>query len=88
MPITTLMNYLPPKEFISSRTFIYKVGDNFDSNELQQRLSAGGYRRVQTVYEHGEFALRGSIIDIYPMGVANPFRIDLLQTIPTYTLVF
>ena len=79
VPITTLMNYLPPKEFISSRTFIYKVGDNFDSNELQQRLSASGYRRVQTVYEHGEFALRGSIIDIYPMGVANPFRIDLFD---------
>ena len=79
VPITTLMNYLPPKEFISSRTFIYKVGDNFDSNELQKRLSVGGYRRVQTVYEHGEFALRGSIIDIYPMGVANPFRIDLFD---------
>ena len=44
---------------------------------MRLKLEANGYHCVDTVYEHGEFALRGSIMDIFPMGSSMPFRVDL-----------
>ena len=79
IPLTTLMHRISPTDFVSSRTFSYKIGDQLDRQKLQDQLSRAGYKRVDTVYEHGEFAFRGSIIDIFPMGVKTPFRMDLLD---------
>jgi transcription-repair coupling factor (superfamily II helicase) len=79
VPLPTLMHRLAPTDFIASRTFSYQVGELLDREELQQQLSRAGYNRVETVYEHGEYAFRGSLIDIYPMGAKQPFRIDLLD---------
>ena len=79
VPLPTLMHRLAPTDFIASRTFAYEVGELLDRDELQQQLSRAGYNRVDTVYEHGEYAFRGSLIDIYPMGAVQPFRIDLLD---------
>ena len=79
VPLPTLMHRLAPTDFIASRTFSYQVGELLDRDELQQQLSRAGYNRVETVYEHGEYAFRGSLIDIYPMGAKQPFRIDLLD---------
>ena len=79
VPLPTLMHRLAPIDFIASRTFSYQVGELLDRDELQQQLSRAGYNRVETVYEHGEYAFRGSLIDIYPMGAKQPFRIDLLD---------
>ena len=79
IPLTTLMHRISPTDFVSSRTFSYKIGDQLDRQKLQEQLSRAGYKRVDTVYEHGEFAFRGSIIDVFPMGVKTPFRMDLLD---------
>ena len=79
LSVTTLMSRLSPTNFISSRSFKYAIGEKLNLTKLKDQLSENGYRRVETVYEHGEYALRGSIIDVFPMGVDKPFRIDLFD---------
>lgn len=79
VPLQTLMHRLAPTDFVASRTFSYSVGELIDRETLRQQLSHAGYCKVDTVYGHGEYAFRGSIIDIYPMGCVTPFRIDLLD---------
>jgi transcription-repair coupling factor (superfamily II helicase) len=79
VPMTTLMHRVAPIDFVASRTFSYNIGDQLDRSLLQDQLARAGYKRVDTVYEHGEFAFRGSIIDVFPMGVKTPFRMDLLD---------
>ena len=79
VPMPTLMHRIAPIDFVASRTFNYAIGDDLDRAKLQEQLSRAGYLRVDTVFEHGEFAFRGSLIDIFPMGANNPFRIDLLD---------
>ena len=79
VPLQTLMHRLAPTEFIASRTFSYEVGELIDREQLRQQLSHAGYRKVETVFNHGEYAFRGALIDVYPMGYATPFRLDLLD---------
>ena len=79
VPLQTLMHRLAPIDFVASRTFNYAIGEQIDRETLRQQLSHAGYHKVDTVFGHGEYAFRGSIIDIYPMGCATPFRIDLLD---------
>ena len=68
VPLSTLMHRIAPTDFVASRTFSYKLGEDLDRAHLQDQLGRAGYKRVDTVFEHGEFAFRGSIIDIFPMG--------------------
>lgn len=77
--ITTLMCQLPPREYIENNSFALKNGDNLDFNILRLDLEKYGYRCVEKVMEHGEFAVRGSILDLFPMGSDQPFRIDLFD---------
>ena len=79
VPLPTLMHRLAPIEFLASRHFDYQVDATLDRDHLHKQLTRAGYQRVETVYEHGEYAFRGSIIDIFPMGEKTPFRIDLLD---------
>jgi len=79
VPMPTLLHRIAPIDFVASRTFKYEVGEDLDRVHLLDQLSRAGYSRVETVFEHGEFAFRGSLIDIFPMGAKNPFRIDLLD---------
>ena len=79
VPVTTLMLRLPPVEFVAQRAFEYHTGDQLNIDQLRTKLERSGYRCVETVVEHGEFTLRGSLIDIYPMGAKLPFRIDLFD---------
>ena len=79
VPLSTLMHRIAPTDFVASRTFSYQLGEDLDRVLLQDQLGRAGYKRVDTVFEHGEFAFRGSIIDIFPMGEKTPFRIDLLD---------
>ncbi len=79
VPFATLMHRLAPTDFVTSRTFNYQLGDHLDREKLLDQLGRAGYKRVDTVYEHGEYAFRGSLIDIFPMGVKNPFRMDLMD---------
>ncbi|HEY3486837.1 MAG TPA: transcription-repair coupling factor, partial [Gammaproteobacteria bacterium] len=75
----TLLQRLPPIEYIRQFVFHIKKGDQLDITRFREQLIAGGYRHVAQVMEHGEFAIRGSIIDIFPMGSTRPYRLDLLD---------
>jgi len=79
VPVTTLMHRLLPIDYLKAHSLSLKCGDNFNVNVMRRQLENSGYRCVNTVYEHGEFAVRGSIMDIYPMGSRLPYRIDLLD---------
>jgi transcription-repair coupling factor (superfamily II helicase) len=79
IPLPSLIHKLPPTDFLVSRLFDYQVNETLDRDKLHNQLNKAGYQRVDTVYEHGEYAFRGSIIDIFPMGEKAPFRIDLLD---------
>ncbi|UTA49395.1 transcription-repair coupling factor [Simiduia sp. 21SJ11W-1] len=78
-PVTTLLYRLAPVSFVTGNTLILKTGQQFDLNEQARLLEATGYRRVDTVFEHGEFAIRGALMDIYPSGSERPLRIDLFD---------
>ncbi len=79
VPVTTLMMRLPPKSYLSSNVFVLKKGDKYQLHDVRQQLTDTGYHLVEQVYEHGEFAIRGSILDIFPTGVNMPLRIELFD---------
>ena len=68
-----------PTEFIYGKAIKYRVGGTLNSHALRSALESVGYINVQQVMAHGEFAVRGSIIDLFPMGSASPLRIDLFD---------
>ncbi len=78
-PATMLMKRLPPPAFITGNTFRFQVGDRIDRELLRRTLERAGYRAADTVYEHGEFAVRGALIDVFPMGADQPLRLDLFD---------
>jgi transcription-repair coupling factor (superfamily II helicase) len=77
--ISTIMQRLAPQEFLDGHSFVLKCGDKLNQDILRTRLANAGYQNVSQVREHGEFAIRGSIIDLFPMGSEEPFRIDLFD---------
>ena len=79
VPVNTLMQRLAPPLHITGNSFMLKVGDTFDMEATRSRLVSCGYRQRDNVYEHGEFAVRGAIMDIFPMGADQPFRIELFD---------
>jgi transcription-repair coupling factor (superfamily II helicase) len=79
VPVSTLMQRLPPVRWIDERVLMLKPGDRIDLATEARRLEHAGYRRVGQVIEPGDFAIRGSLIDLYPSGSALPFRIELLD---------
>ncbi len=79
VPITTLMQRTPPVHYVAGNSLMLEVGQELDTESLVRNLSLNGYRAVDTVYEHGEYAIRGSLLDIYPMGTDLPYRIDLFD---------
>ncbi|MDC3332950.1 transcription-repair coupling factor [bacterium] len=79
VPITTLMHRLLPNSYLDGQSLHIEEGETFNTDEMRRKLEKSGYRCVNTVYEHGEFALRGALMDIFPMGSQYPFRIDLLD---------
>ncbi|MGB0894629.1 MAG: transcription-repair coupling factor [Parashewanella sp.] len=79
VPINTLMVKLPPKSFLTGNVLLLKNGDKYPLTNMRQQLVDTGYHHVEQVYEHGEFAVRGSIIDIFPTGSKQPLRIELFD---------
>ncbi|MEQ1739196.1 MAG: transcription-repair coupling factor [Methyloglobulus sp.] len=79
VPVTTLMHQLAPREHVLANSFAIKVGDNFNLELNRIKLESVGYQCVSQVYQHGEFAVRGSIVDLFPMGSKVPFRIELFD---------
>jgi len=76
---STLMQRLPPANFILTKSLILKVGDKLERESFREKLVNAGYTSVDMVYQHGEFAVRGSLIDIYPMGSRACYRIELFD---------
>jgi transcription-repair coupling factor (superfamily II helicase) len=76
---TTATQRLTPRSFIAARTFALKKGQRLDSQKLREQMTLGGYTHVTQVVSPGEFAVRGGIIDIFPMGAVLPVRIDLFD---------
>ena len=77
--VSTILQRLAPTAYIEGHSFQLKQGDVLNIDELRSRLTKAGYYSVSQVRVHGEFAVRGSIIDLFPMGSNIPFRIDLLD---------
>ncbi len=77
LSITSLMHKLPPHNYITANSLNLKVGQTLDLIEMRRQLSLSGYQAVESVVDHGEFTIRGSILDVFPMGSDHPFRIDL-----------
>ena len=75
----SLLQRLPPKDYVGARTLRLKVGDQLDRDAFIAALTAAGYYRVPEVSEHGEFAIRGALFDVFPMGSDAPIRIDLFD---------
>jgi len=76
--IGSLMHKLPPKKYVRGNSLDLAVGQELSIADMRAQLVDAGYQSVDSVFEHGEFAVRGSILDIFPMGSRFPYRIDLL----------
>lgn len=77
--ISTLMHRLCPVDFIQQRAFVLAEGQSFDRDHFIRQLQQAGYYAVNQVLEHGEYAVRGAIIDLFPMGSSQPLRIELFD---------
>ena len=77
--VTALMQRLAPPEYVEAHSIVLAAGEVFDTHRERDRLQAAGYTAVNTVENRGEFAIRGSLMDIFPAGAPNPIRIDLMD---------
>ena len=75
----SLLQRLPPVDYVAARTLMLQLGQSIDRQEFTDALSACGYLRIPQVSEHGEFAVRGSLLDVFPMGSTTPIRIDFFD---------
>jgi transcription-repair coupling factor (superfamily II helicase) len=75
----TIGQRLAPRGYVDGRTFNLAVGDRLPIEPLRARLVESGYAAVSQVSAPGEFALRGSLFDVYPMGATTPLRVDLFD---------
>lgn len=75
----TLAQRVAPTSWVLGEHFDIQVGQKFELEQQKKRLIQAGYHLVDTVYDHGEFAVRGSIMDIFASGQEAPIRIDLFD---------
>ena len=83
-----LLDRLPPRAFIEAHAFSLRAGDRVDLPRLRKRLTDSGYALVTQVLSPGEFAVRGSVVDLFPAGAAQPFRLDLFDDLVESIRVF
>lgn len=79
LPVAALRKYLPSPQTWQSAQYRWQVGDELDLQELPQKLVLMGYERQAMIGKPGEFSIRGSIIDIYPVNSEYPVRIELFD---------
>ena len=79
VPVTTALYRLPPVEYLAGHTFFFKQGEKLEGAELRRQLTLAGYTHVTQVIAPGEYSFRGGLIDLFPMGSALPYRIDLFD---------
>ncbi|HAS64040.1 MAG TPA: transcription-repair coupling factor, partial [Vibrio sp.] len=88
VPISTLLQRQSPRDYLMQHTLMVKTGDLFSLEKLRLQLEKSGYRHADQVFGPGEYASRGSIIDLFPMGSNDPYRIDFfddeIDTIRTF----
>ena len=78
--VESLMQRLPPPSFIAMRSLVVKVGEREQTRRsLIERFSDNGYAPVSQVLQQGEFAVRGSLVDVWPMGYKKPVRLDFID---------
>src|SRR3990172_1822232 len=77
--VTTVMHRLLPRSYLNAYSLRLRVGQELQIDPFRAELAGSGYRFVSQVMEHGDVAVRGSILDIFPMGSREPFRIDLFD---------
>jgi transcription-repair coupling factor (superfamily II helicase) len=75
----SLLERLPPKRWLDAHTVLFSVGERLSLQGFRQRLVAAGYQSVSEVQTQGEFAVRGSLLDLFPMGSREPLRVDLFD---------
>ncbi len=79
VPATTALYRLAPPSFLAGYTFHFKTGQKLDEARFLAQLTLAGYQHVAQVVAHGEYAVRGGLIDLFPMGSAQPLRVDLFD---------
>ncbi|MBB4841947.1 transcription-repair coupling factor (superfamily II helicase) [Paucibacter oligotrophus] len=77
LPATTALTRLAPPSFLAATTFNFKTKQRLDEASLKAQLTLGGYSHVSQVVSPGEYAVRGGLIDLFPMGSLVPYRVDL-----------
>ncbi|MFZ9983748.1 MAG: transcription-repair coupling factor [Burkholderiaceae bacterium] len=75
----TLLQRVAPPAFLAANTFFIKPGQTISLDRLREQLRTAGYNAVSQVVSPGEYALRGGLVDLYPMGSSLPYRIELLD---------
>jgi len=79
VPIATLLQRIMPPDYLDRHSLLLSVGEQLHLDKFRQRLDRAGYQCVSQVMAHGEFAVRGSLLDLFPMGARQPYRIDLFD---------
>ena len=79
LSVSTLLHRLPPRDYVQAHSLVLDTGDRLDVESFRTQLQHSAYQAVTQVVEPGEFAVRGGIIDIFPMGSDSPYRIDLFD---------
>jgi len=79
VPVSTMLQRLPPRDYVDGHSLVLGVGELLDLDQTRRRLERAGYQCVSQVIAHGEFAVRGSLLDVFPMGSVEPYRIDLFD---------
>ncbi|NUO74903.1 MAG: transcription-repair coupling factor [Lysobacter sp.] len=79
VPVQTLLQRLAPLKHVVGGSFDVRVGQRLDMDAEKRRLESAGYRNVPQVLDPGDFAVRGGLLDVYPMGADTPFRVELLD---------
>ncbi len=77
VPAQTALYRLCPPAYLAAHTFFLAQGARLDLEALRRQLAIAGYSHVTQVVAPGEFCVRGGLIDLFPMGSALPYRIDL-----------
>ena len=79
VPVTTLLQKLSPPSYIQGSCLNLSRGDTFNVMTQRMQLEAAGYQSMETVSERGQYAVRGALMDIFPMGATLPVRVDLFD---------
>ena len=79
VPVQTLLQQLAPRSYVIGGSFNLEVGQRLDLEAEKRRLESAGYRNVPQVMDPGDFAVRGGLLDVYPMGADEPLRVELLD---------